>query len=116
MSWNTNLYAKIKKVHEAQKKVDAVAADHKVHTSRSFLNTISTQERAGGALHHETSARMCHAHEEVASLCFWREWAAVAKAAAAHFVPNSSDDGLPLHVVWNKQTDSKPPITYDLPF
>jgi hypothetical protein len=40
-----------------------------------------------------------------------RDGAAVAKAAAARFMPDIADDGLPV----NKPTVSKPSTTYDLP-
>ena len=44
-----------------------------------------------------------------------RVGAAVAKAAAVRFMPDSADDGLPVPVFWNKPTASKPSTTYDLP-
>jgi hypothetical protein len=44
-----------------------------------------------------------------------RVGAAVAKAAAARFMPDSADDGLPVPVFWNKPTAYKPSTTYDLP-
>jgi hypothetical protein len=40
-----------------------------------------------------------------------RVGAAIAKAAAARFMPDSADDGLPLLVFWNKPTASKPSTT-----
>ncbi len=36
-------------------------------------------------------------------------------SAAARFMPDSADDGLPVPVFWNKPTASKPSSTYDLP-
>jgi hypothetical protein len=44
-----------------------------------------------------------------------RVGAAVAKAAAARFMPDSADDSLPVPVFWNQPTASKRSTTYDLP-
>ena len=41
--------------------------------------------------------------------------AAIAKAAAAHFVPESVDDGLPLPISWDRRAPGEAAPAHDLP-